>query len=188
MIIGITGQIATGKSSLAQAFFENGFKVFDADKTYNHLLSSDTMMREEILFIFGTLDRKLLLNNVLANTELLTKLNSITHKYVITQMHKFLKENMNNNIVLDVPIPVRKGFLDLTDIKIVTCTNQDNQINRLKNRYGVNEAQAKKRIEMQMKMIDYINIGDIILNTDNTDNEDLIKFVKIFKNTYMKGN
>ena len=44
MIIGITGQIATGKSSLAQAFFENGFKVFDADKTYNHLLSSDTIL------------------------------------------------------------------------------------------------------------------------------------------------
>jgi dephospho-CoA kinase len=83
MIIGITGQTATGKSTLSNIFKKNGYLIFDADKAYNLLFTENHNMQQEILKEFNTLDKKNILKTVMHNPELLEKLNLITHKYVI---------------------------------------------------------------------------------------------------------
>lgn len=188
MIIGITGQTATGKSTLSNIFKKNGYLIFDADKAYNLLFTENHNMQQEILKEFNTLDKKNILKTVMHNPELLEKLNLITHKYVIHQINAFINDNKNRNIVLDVPVPVEKGFINTADIIIVTVASKEIQIARLTKRYSINKDQAVDRINMQMKWENYLEISDIILNTTDTDENDLISFIKIFENTYIKGN
>ena len=187
MIIGITGQTATGKTSLAKAFAQRGYAVFDADKTYKHILNTSDCMQKELLNEFKTLDRLVILSEVIDDKKSLERLNGITHKYVTERIYEFIDENSGNNIVLDVPVPVEKGFIDITDIIIVTVASEDVQISRLMQRYGINEEQARKRIKMQKSQADYLSIGDIILNTDKTDQGDLMTFIDMFENTYIKS-
>ncbi|MFA5341147.1 MAG: dephospho-CoA kinase [Clostridia bacterium] len=188
MVIGITGQIATGKSSLSYIFSQNGFVVFDADIVYKQLFDSNQLLRQEIFNHFGSLDKKVILNKVLKNKEMVAILNTITHKYVIIEIYDFLNNNKDKNIVLDVPIPVEKGFIDLCDIIIVTTASTITQKLRLLERYGIDEQQAEDRINMQMTMNEYIKIGDIILNTDKTNRNDLNDFFNIVNSTYMNSN
>lgn len=188
MIIGITGQTATGKTSLTKAFAQRGYAVFDADETYKHLLDTSVCMQKELLNEFNTLDRKVILSRVIDDKESLERLNAITHKYVAEKIYEFVEENSEKNIVLDVPVPVEKGFIDITDIIIVTVASKKVQLSRLMQRYGINEEQARKRIKMQKSQADYLSIGDIILNTDKTDKSDLMTFTDSFENTYIKVN
>jgi len=188
MIIGITGQTATGKTSLTEAFAQRGYAVFDADETYKHLLDTSVCMQKELLNEFNTLDRKVILSRVIDDKESLERLNAITHKYVAEKIYEFVEENSEKNIVLDVPVPVEKGFIDITDIIIVTVASKKVQLSRLMQRYGINEEQACKRIKMQKGREDYLSIGDIILNTDKTDKSDLMTFTDSFENTYIKVN
>ena len=82
---------------------------------------------------------------------------------------------------------MEKGLIDINDIIIVKVASEDVQISRLMQRYGINEEQARKRIKMQKSQADYLSIGDIILNTDKTDQGDLMTFIDMFENTYIKS-
>ncbi len=190
MIIGVTGRIATGKTSLAKAFAQRGYAVFDADETYKHLLDTSVCMQKELLNEFKTLDRLVILSEVIDDNKSLERLNGITHKYVTERIYQFISENSGKNIVLDVPVPVEKGFIDITDIIIVTVASEDVQISRLMQRYSIDKEQALRRIKMQKSQADYLSIGDIILNTDKTDQGDLMTFIDMFENgenTYIKS-
>lgn len=183
MIIGVTGQTATGKSSLTQAFKKSGYIVFDADKEYKLLLETDIELQGELLNEFDTIDRKILLQKVLNDFILLNKLNGITHKYVFRELLIFLNSNKNKPIVLDVPIPSQKEFVDISDKIIVTVCDIALQKKRLMERYDISSLQAEDRIKMQMCFESYIKIANIVLNTQKTDEKDLLAFVRIFENT-----
>ncbi len=187
MIIGVTGRIATGKTSLAKAFVQRGYAVFDADETYKHILETSLTMQKELLNEFKTLDRLVILSEVIDDKKSLERLNGITHKYVTERIYQFISENSGKNIVLDVPVPVEKGFIDISDIIIVTVASEDVQISRLMQRYSIDKEQALRRIKMQKSQADYLSIGDIILNTDKTDQGDLMTFIDMFENTYIKS-
>lgn len=183
MIIGITGQTATGKSSLAQAFKKSGYIVFDADKEYKQLLELDVELQSELKNKFGTIDRKILLQKVLNDSTLLGKLNEITHKYVFRELLAFLDTNKNKQLLLDVPIPSEKEFIEICDKIIVTVCDIELQKKRLMERYDISSLQAEDRIKMQMCFENYIKIANIVLNTQKTDENDLLTFVRIFENT-----
>lgn len=183
MIIGITGQTATGKSSLAQAFKKSGYIVFDADKEYKQLLEIDVELQSELKNKFGTIDRKILLQKVLNDSTLLGKLNEITHKYVFRELLAFLDTNKNKQLLLDVPIPSEKEFIEICDKIIVTVCDIELQKKRLMERYDISSLQAEDRIKMQMCFENYIKIANIVLNTQKTDENDLLTFVRIFENT-----
>lgn len=185
MIIGITGQTATGKTTLSNMFRKLGYTVFDADKVYNILLKSNNNLQKELLTNFGSFDKKIILKLITDEPSLINNLNEITHKYVIKEVLNFININNGQKIVLDVPIPVEKGFLDVSQIIIVTTCHHQEQIKRLMNRYNINQIQADERISLQKPIDKYLTIADIVVNTQNTTEKELIGFIKIFENTYM---
>lgn len=185
MIVGITGQTATGKTTLSNMFRKFGYTVFDADKVYNTLLKSNNNLQKELLTNFGSFDKKIILKLITDEPSLTNNLNEITHKYVIKEVLDFININNGQKIVLDVPIPVEKGFLDVSQIIIVTTCSHQEQIKRLMNRYNINQIQADERISLQKPIEKYLTIADIVVNTQNTTEKELIGFVKIFENTYM---
>ena len=111
------------------------------------------------------------------------KLNEITHKYVFRELLAFLDTNKNKQLLLDVPIPSEKEFIEICDKIIVTVCDIELQKKRLMERYDISSLQAEDRIKMQMCFENYIKIANIVLNTQKTDENDLLTFVRIFENT-----
>jgi len=173
MIIGITGRIATGKSTAAAILERKGFCLIDADFIYHQLRDSSDEMNNEIFNRFNSLDNKKILEIINDNKNALLELNSITHKYVISEIQRQIKEIKNKKIVLDVPVPVENGFLDIVDFIIVTTCSLQVQLSRIIKRDNCDEISALKKINIQMSDGNYCKLGDVIINTDNLTVPDL---------------
>jgi dephospho-CoA kinase len=76
-------------------------------------------------------------------------------------------------MLLDVPIPVERGFLDISDVVVCTTCSQGRQVERLMGRYGISKGEALDRIGMQKSPEYYIVLAGYIVNTDNTSRVDL---------------
>ena len=108
MIIGLTGGIASGKSTVSKYLAEKGFKVYDADKIAKDI-SEKKSVQEEIILTFGdkildengNIDRKKLKEVVFKNKEKLKQLNTIVHPKVI-DFYKELKEQNTDEIITKI--------------------------------------------------------------------------------------
>lgn len=182
MIIGITGKIASGKSSITNILEKKGYFLFDSDKTYHYLLKNNDKMKNELVDYFGNdiinkgiISRKILLKKI--NKDNIQILNSITHKYVANEIYKLVKQK--NNVVIEAAIPVKNGFLDICDIVILSNCNKSTQIKRLQKRNKYSKSHIDKIIEIQMTSLEYINISDYIIETDNLSKTQLDKVINL---------
>ena len=178
MIIGVTGRIATGKTTVADIFERKGFFRIDADKVYYDLKISSKKMNSEIIDRFGSLKNSIILENIKNDGSTLSDLNKITHTYVEKEIEKLVELNKKSNIVLDVPVPVKRGFCDLADYIIVTNCSRNTQITRVMKRVGENNHSAETKINMQSDEAYYRNLGDLIIETDDLNTEDLKKIIE----------
>ena len=165
IVIGITGRTATGKSTLAAAFAARGYELIDADVIYRDLLENCSAMKKELFDYFGTLDRKLILEEISINKRAYEMLNSITHKYVTMEIIERLSGSGSNKFVLDVPVPVKEGFSDLCNYIITTDCSEKLQIERLMARNGYSQEEAMRRTGLQMSSASYMEVADFIVNT-----------------------
>ncbi len=176
MIIGVTGRIATGKTSLAHILEKRGFYRIDADKVYHGLLESSDDMKRELSDRFGGYDRESILSAVRKERDALDDLNLITHGYVAAEILR-LVNNKKTDIVLDVPVPVKIGFLDLAEYIIVTTCSKETQLERVIARDGIPMEQALFKINMQKNNMFYNEIGNTIINTECMTMDDLVKTI-----------
>lgn len=173
MTIGITGRIATGKSTVSEILEKKGFFRIDADSIYHLLRNSNEEMNNEIFMRFKSLDNKKILKAVSSDKNALADLNSITHKYVIAEIQNQMHACSSDKIILEVQVPVKHGFQDLADYIIVTTCSPDIQLKRIIDRDKCNEISALRKINMQMADEKYCKLGDLVINTDNITGSEL---------------
>lgn len=178
MIIGVTGRIATGKTTVADILEQKDFFRIDADKVYHDLRISSSKMNSEIMKRFGSLKNTEILKGIKNDSNALEDLNKITHKYVEEKIENLVKNKRKNNIVLDVPVPVKRGFFDLVDYIIVTNCSRDIQIERILMRAGETPESAKTKISMQSDEIYYRGLADMVIETDTLNESDLVKIIE----------
>ncbi|HHT25230.1 MAG TPA: dephospho-CoA kinase [Clostridiaceae bacterium] len=179
-VIGITGGIGTGKSTVASLCREAGLAVLDADKISHSVTQSDGFAIPEIAERFGqeyintdgSLNRAKMSDLVFENKKALDALSFIVHKHTMKQMAVYL-DNLENSgekvVVLDVPIPVKEGFLDRCDQVWNVTSDQDIRLNRLEKR-GLSRTEALRRMAVQMTPEEYSKIANIdIFNNHNFD-------------------
>ncbi|MFO7611801.1 MAG: dephospho-CoA kinase [Clostridia bacterium] len=180
MIIGITGRMATGKSTAASILSEKGFLLIDADALYHGLRESSDEMKEELITEFGGVSSALILGQI-KNSKLKKKrLDEITHKYVVAEIKRILNENSEKHIVIDAPVPVEEGFLDLCDAIIVTDCEIECQVERLGSRNGISKREALERIGIQEGRNEYVALGDLVVDTGCMSGNDLSMVLDIF--------
>ncbi|MCQ2516914.1 MAG: dephospho-CoA kinase [Saccharofermentans sp.] len=190
-VLGITGSIGSGKSTVSSILRERGLLVLDADEISRSVTAQNGEAIDEIEEVFGSkairadrsLNRKYMSDLVFADNKLLDVLSSIVHKHVFIVMHKTLEEEVKKKtkcVVLDVPIPVNKGFVDHCDqIWAVTCDDVI-RLRRLIDR-GMTKEDALRRIAVQMTNDEYAGLADFeIDNSGSMDDltskvEELIK-------------
>lgn len=196
-VLGVTGGIGTGKSTVSGILRDRGLLVLDADQISRDVTDVDGIANEEIAQVFGNrairnnaLDRKYISSIVFNDKTKLDILSSIIHKHVLKYIADQLEKERAKGtkcVVLDVPIPVEKGFVDkCNQIWVVTCDTEI-KLRRLVDR-GMTLDDAKRRIAMQMTDEEYLNIGDHEINNSGTI-DDLINRVEelIKEQLYERG-
>ncbi len=142
--IAITGNIASGKSTVEKIIESNGYKVYDTDKIAHEILANSTEVKE----IFGTVDRTVLAKIVFTNKEKLQLLESIIHP----QVKKRILEIFNGNeevAFVSVPQLFEANFDKLFDKIIYVTAKDDIRKERLIKRNSLTPEEAQIRIEAQ---------------------------------------
>jgi dephospho-CoA kinase len=196
LILGLTGNIGCGKSSLSKIFIRNGIDVIDADKVAREIMEDENFSKK-IYEEFGyeirnedkTLNRKKLGSIVFKDEERLEKLNSLTHpmiQEVILSRIEYFK-NLNKSItVIDAAILIEHGYTKIVDkLLLVTC-NIDEQIRRVQKRDKCTKEEALNRINSQMNQNEKVKIADYIIDNSGTYAELNDKAYKFM--VYMKEN
>ena len=172
-VLGITGGIGSGKSTVSGILREKGLLVLDADEISRNVTEPGGKAIPSIAEKFGAravnasgvMNRKAVSSIVFSDKKKLDELSSIVHQYVFEEMEDRLEKEREKGtkcVVLDVPIPVRK-FTDMCDqIWVVTCDDEV-RLARLAKR-GLDKDEAKRRIDMQMTDDEYCSLGDFSID------------------------
>lgn len=182
-VIGITGGIGTGKSTAAKIFAERGVRVLDADEISKKVTGPQGSALEFIRALLGNkavdssgnLNRKYVASLVFSDRTKLDKLSAIIHKQVLEEIGLELekeREKATKVIILDVPIPVQKGFLDVCNQVWVISADEQVRLSRIMDR-GMDADDAKRRMAMQMTREEYENLADIVI--ENNEGEDKLR-------------
>ena len=181
-VLGITGGIGSGKSTVSRILEDRGLLVLDADEISRQVTAAGGKAVPVIAELFGpravlsdgSMNRKYVSGIVFEDKQGLDMLSAIVHKYVFAEMEERLgreREKGTKCVVLDVPIPVNR-FVDLCNqIWVVTC-DIDVRLARLEKR-GMPKGEALRRIEMQMTDDEYCELGDFAI--DNSWDLDELK-------------
>lgn len=157
--IGITGGIATGKSTVSNYLKNLGFLVIDSDEISRNLLNIDGKSYFEVVSYFGnnilnedkSINRKLLANIIFNNVEKRMVLNKIVHRDVLEQIKIIIDKNQINEIIfIDVPLLYEANYDKFMDKVIVVSCDRSTQIDRLMNRNKIDRNYAEKMIDAQM--------------------------------------
>lgn len=178
-VIGITGGIGSGKSAVASVFAKRGIRVLDADEISRQVTGANGRSLESIRELLGNkaidangaLNRKVVATMVFSNRTLLDKLSTIIHKEVLNEISAEIdkeREQGTKVLVLDVPIPVKKGFLDVCNQVWVVSSDDEIRLDRLEKR-GVTREDALRRIQMQMTKEEYEDLADIVIKNNEDE-------------------
>ncbi|QQF64269.1 dephospho-CoA kinase [Bacillus halotolerans] len=179
LVIGLTGGIASGKSTVANMLIDKGITVIDADiiakqavekgmPAYRQIIDE---FGEDILLENGDIDRRKLGALVFTNEQKRLALNSIVHPAVREEMLKRRDESIANQetfVVLDIPLLFESKLESLVDKIIVVSVTKEIQLERLTKRNQLTEEEALSRIRSQMPLEEKVSRADNVIDNSGT--------------------
>lgn len=188
-VIGLTGGIASGKSTVSRYLQELGAVIIDADILSRHIVDPYTPAWLEIREQFGpdvfderdNLDRRKMASLIFESPLLREKLNNIIHprviKAVLNLIEKYKTEGSAPLIVVDAPLLIEAGMTYMVDEIWVISLPEELQIERLMKRDGITREEAVNRLRSQMPLKEKLSYADqIIENHGNL--EQTYKYLK----------
>lgn len=179
LVIGLTGSIASGKSTVSLMFDEFQIPVVDADKIAREVVYPGEEAYNKIIETFGihvlredrTLNRKKLGELVFDDPEKLEALNQIVHpairKSIIEKRDGFIQSGALC-VVLDIPLLFESNLTNFVDKTIVVYVDEDVQLQRLMERDEFSESEALKRVRSQMPVKEKANLADAVINNNSS--------------------
>ncbi len=177
LIVGLTGGIVSGKTTIAKMFQELGAQVIDADEIARKVVRPGEKAWQGIVEYFGPgilredleINRKKLADIVFSNKEKLAVLNSITHPEIILMLKKQinqLKNKYQKNIIciVEAPLLFEAHLEDMMDKIIVVYLNREEQLKRLLLRNNLTREEAIQRIESQMPLEEKLSRADYVID------------------------
>ena len=196
LILGLTGNIGCGKSSLSDIFKESDFQIIDADIIARQIFEDRNLLQEVFIHFGegirssdGNLDRKALGRIVFNDENKLIELNNLTHPKIKSKILHNIEEAKNSNkkiVVIDAALLIEGGYLKIIDKLIVVTCDKDIQIKRIQDRDNCTKEEAISRINSQMSQEEKNKYADYVINNSGTFEELKIK-AKYFM-IYMKEN
>lgn len=187
VIIGLTGGIACGKTTVAKMLKEKGAEVVEVDAMGHKLLQKDTSTYKKVVRVFGKkilnekgeIIRSRLGNLVFADFEKLKKLNQIIHPamVILTQEEAFrLAGESSKVVVIDAALLIEVGLHKMVDWLLVITSNREEQVKRIVERskgskQPISEAEAERRIESQLALAEKVKLADYVIDNSTTIDE-----------------
>ena len=191
--VGLTGGIASGKSTVSKIFTSFGAKFLDADEVAREVLLPGqpawTRLRQafgqEFFRPDGTVKRKQLRKLVFADPEKRSQLNAIVHPEVMKEINRrseILSSSVRNGVLLvDVPLLLEVGLANRFDKVVVVYVSESVQISRLQQRDGISEAEAKQALKAQMALSKKVEQADYMIDNSGTLEETLSQVEKVWE-------
>lgn len=195
-VIGLTGGIASGKSTVSKMLAELGAFILDADKIAHEVMEPQKPAWHDIINYFGeeillsdqTINRTKLGEKIFNNENARTKLEAIMHpriKQRIFEKMTCFAQCDGKCLVLDVPLLYEVGWQDMADEIWVVYVDQDVQIQRLMKRNGLSLEQAMVRIKSQMDLVEKAKYANVIIDNNrdlnNTRSQVLTRWEQVIK-------
>jgi dephospho-CoA kinase len=176
-LIGLTGGIGSGKSSVSAALARRGARIIDADAIVRELQSPGTVVFAEMVDRFGpgivaedgSLDRQAVADIVFSDEQALADLGLIVHPRVHEEIERRVAdaEGTDDVVVLDIPLLDRSGWPGLLGTVVVDL-DPEVAIARLVEHRGFTEADARARVAAQIERSDRLELADFVVDNGGT--------------------
>lgn len=180
MVVGLTGGIGSGKTTIAKMFQNLGVPVYISDKQAQILIETDPEVIEAIKSVFGDLayingvyNRKYIANIVFNNKDMLQKINDIVHPAVAKHFAKWKAEQHVPYVIKEAAILFESGAYRQCDYVITVTAPEQEKIRRVMERDGITESSVRKRMKNQWSDEKKINLSNEVINNTNIENSSL---------------
>ena len=176
ILVGLTGGVATGKSTVAKMFKQCGAVVIDADELAHEVIKPGKPAWRAIVTLFGktmlnqdrSLNRQALGSIVFRNPKKRRQLERIIHPRVAREQARLTKQAARTDpkavVIYDVPLLFEAGIDTRVDKTLVVTADRETQLARLKKRNGLSRVEAIRRIRSQMPLSKKVRLADIVID------------------------
>lgn len=179
MVIGLTGGIATGKTTVSNYLKELGYSIIDADVIARQVVEPGTnglrmitdTFGEKVLTSDGQLDRQHLAQLVFTSSEQLQQLNRILQPIIRERIQELISTSKDPVVVIDVPLLYEQHYEDLCDVVMVVSVQPQQQLERLMNRNHFTMDEAKNRVASQMPLSPKERLADVVIDNNGSVEE-----------------
>jgi len=176
-VIGLTGGIGSGKSTVSRFLAELGAVILDADKVGHEAFKPDTELWRQVVAAFGRqivtpdgdIDREKLGEIVFGNVESLARLNQIMHPGMYDMVKAQIGEYRQQGVkvvILEAPLLIEAGWTSLVDEVWVTVASEATVLRRLQEQKGLSRQQSLARIHSQLSSEERVRRADVVIDTD----------------------
>lgn len=176
-IIGLTGGIGSGKTSVADLLRSHGLPVIDADQLARDVVEPGQPALAELADAFGadilhadgTLNRGELAARAFASADATQRLNDITHPRIMALRDELIdaaREDGEPAVIYDMPLLVEKGQHEDMDLVVVVHVDVEKRIERLVNGRGLDEADVRRRIAAQATDEKRLAVADVVIDNN----------------------
>lgn len=192
MVVGLTGGMGSGKTTVANFFMELGVPVYIADTAGKELMNENAELRSKIIALFGeraysnnSLDRKFIADQVFNSSEKLQKLNSLVHPAVEKDFQQWKSSQKSPYVIYEAAILFETGGYKKCDHVILVTAALDDRISRLQDRDQSSLEEIEARIQHQWSDEKKRKLSDFeIINTNLSTTKDQVRNLhKILINT-----
>ena len=180
LILGLTGSLGSGKTTVAAMLTKLGARHIDADRIYHQLIKRGYPLYKELVAVFGQeilkqnqqIDRKKLGKIAFENKKHLKRLCQITHPAVIkeikSELSKLKKLKREKIVLIDAPLLIEANLIKIIDKLIVVTAGRKKQIARSRVRLKIPYAQILQRMKAQVPLKAKIRLADYVIDNDGT--------------------
>lgn len=183
MLIGITGGIGSGKTTVCQLLESFGFPVYYSDDRAKWLMENDLDVKNQLLGLFGnqtfqdgTLNRSFLAQQIFEDPQKRLQINAIVHPAVASDFEKWMKKQKQDLIFKESALLFETGIYKQADLNVLITAPKEVRIARVLARDGVERSAVEARINAQMSDEEKIKLADYVI--DNHNQSDLTNEVQ----------
>jgi dephospho-CoA kinase len=180
LLVGLTGGIATGKSSVSEILRSLGCEIIDADLLARDVVEPGqpalaqivTEFGRDVVTATGALDRKRLGAIVFANPERRRRLEAITHPAIrdrfLARLDELAEKGFVGIAVFDAPVMIESGNYKNMDRLVVVVTDDATQMARLGGRDGTDDAENRRKVASQMPLAEKAKLADYVIDNSGS--------------------
>ena len=174
MVVGLTGGIGSGKTTVAGFFKELNIPIYIADEAGKRLMETSPEIREQIISIFGessytgdTPERKYIASKVFSDENLLKKLNEIIHPAVEQDFKEWLRKQKSDYVIYEAAILFETGGYKKCDLSILVTAPINLRIERLQKRDDSSRKEIQQRMDNQWSDDKKSQLADFTINNED---------------------